>query len=188
LKIRLAAALTASALSLPLFAADSYTVDPRHTFPSFEVLHLGFSTQRGRFNKTGGKIVLDRAAGTGSVDIVIDAASVSTGEPKLEEHLRSEDFLHVQQHPTITFKSTKLNFDGDKLVSVEGELTIRGVTRPTTLTVTNFRCGPHPMNKQEMCGADATTIIKRSDFGVKYAIPAVADEVKLEINVEAFKS
>ena len=139
------------------------------------------------FNKTTGKVTLDNAAKTGSVDVTIDAASVDTGEPKLEEHLRAADFFNVAAHPSITFKGTKLNFDGDKVKSVEGELTMLGVTKPVTLTAQHFNCGTHPMNKKAMCGAEFTTTIKRTDFGMKYAVPAVADDVLLRINVEAFK-
>lgn len=185
--IRVAATAIASLLVLPALGMDSYTVDPRHTFPGFEVMHLGYSTQRGKFTRTSGKIHLDRAAKSGTVDIVIDAASVSTGEPKLADHLRSEDFFDVEQHPTISFKSTRLHFDGDRLASVDGNLTLRGVTRPVSLKIEHFRCAPHPMLKREVCGADATAVIRRSDFGVKYAIPAVADDVKLVLSIEAIR-
>lgn len=185
--IRAAATAIASLLAVPALSAESYTVDPRHTFPTFEVMHLGYSTQRGKFTKTSGKIELDRAAKRGAVDIVIDAASISTGEPKLADHLRSEDFFHVTQHPTISFRSTRLHFDGDQLASVDGNLTLRGVTQPVSLTVEHFHCAPHPMLKREVCGADATAVIKRSDFGVKYAIPAVADDVKLVLSIEAIR-
>ena len=119
-------------------AADTYTVDPRHTFPSYEVSHFGWSTQRGRFENVTGKITLDREARTGSVDISIDVNSVSTGVPKLDQHLKHEDFFHASMYPTVTFKSTRMHFDGDTPVSVDGELTMRGVTRPVILTITSF--------------------------------------------------
>lgn len=184
----LAAAFSALATALPAAAApESYTIDSRHTFPAFEVMHFGMSLQRGRFNKTTGKITLDSAARTGSVEVIIDAASVSTGEPKLEEHLLNEDFLNVAKHPTITFRGSKFAFEGDKVKSVDGELTMLGVTKPVTLTATHFNCGTHPMNKRAMCGAEFVTNIKRSEWGMKYAVPAVADDMLLRINVEAFK-
>lgn len=183
----IAAAIAASMLALPVFAADAYTVDPSHTFPSFEVVHFGFSTQRGRFNKTSGKITLDRAARTGTVDIAIDAASISHGVPKLEDHLRGEDFFDVAKYPSITFRSKSLKFNGDSLASVDGDLTMHGVTKPVTLAVSSFRCAPHPMSKKEVCGADASVTVKRSDFGIKYAIPAVADDVRILLNIEAMK-
>lgn len=180
-------AAIAAAVALPSQAADSYTVDPGHTYPSFEIGHLGFSTQRGRFNKTSGKITLDRAGKSGSVDLTIDATSIDTGNAKLADHLKSGDFFDVAQFPTITFKSTAFKFDGDKLAAVDGNLTLHGVTKPVTLAVSHFNCGAHPFTKKELCGADASVGIKRSDFGLKYGLPAIADDVKLLINVEAFK-
>ena len=181
------ALLAALAATLPATASETYSLDARHTFPSFEVNHLGFSIQRGRFNKTAGKITLDTAAKTGTADITIDAASVDTGLDKLEEHLRGEDFFNVAKYPTITFKGDRFAFDGDKVKSVSGNLTILGVTRPVTLTANYFNCADHPMAKKKACGGDFVTAIKRSDFGMKYALPAVADDVTLRIQVEAFK-
>jgi len=173
-------------LSSTAFAED-YTVDPRHTYPSFEVNHMGLSTQRGRFDATGGKITLDSAARTGSVLIEIDARSISTGLGELEKHLKAEDFFNVEKHPKITFKSDKVEFDGDKPRAVHGELTMLGVTKPVTLSISSYNCRIHPMNKRFVCGADASATIKRSEFGMTYAIPAVSDEVRLSIQVEAFR-
>lgn len=182
------AAFAALMTALPAAAqVETYTIDSRHTFPSFEVMHFGMSLQRGTFTKTSGKISVDKAARTGSVDVTIDAASVSTGEAKLADHLRNQDFFNVAAHPNVTFKGTKFNFDGDKVKSVDGELTMLGVTKPVTLTAQHFNCGNHPMNKKAMCGAEFTTTIKRTEWGMKYAVPAVADDVLLRINVEAFK-
>lgn len=173
-------------LSSTAFAED-YTVDPRHTYPSFEVNHMGLSTQRGRFDATGGKITLDSAARTGSVLIEIDARSISTGLGELEKHLKAEDFFNVEKHPKITFKSDRVEFDGDKPRAVHGELTMLGVTKPVTLSISSYNCRIHPMNKRFVCGADASATIKRSEFGMTYAIPAVSDEVRLSIQVEAFR-
>jgi len=186
-RIVIAAAIAGALATLPAAAAETYSLDVRHTFPSFELNHLGFSIQRGRFNKTAGKITLDTAAKTGTADITIDAASVDTGLDKLEEHLRGEDFFNVAKYPTITFKGDRFAFDGDKVKSVSGNLTILGVTRPVTLTANYFNCADHPMAKKKACGGDFVTAIKRSDFGMKYALPAVADDVTLRIQVEAFK-
>lgn len=168
-------------------APETYSIDPTHTFPSFEVSHLGFSTQRGRFDTSGGRIVLDRAVRSAKVEITINAKSISTGVAKLEDHLRNADFFDVANHPTITFTSTGAKFDGDKLAALDGQLTMRGVTRPVTLTVTSFHCGLNPIVKKQACGADATATIKRSEFGINYALPAVGDQVKLLIQVEAHK-
>lgn len=183
------AVILATLLAGTAYAAPvTYTIDSTHTFPSFEIGHMGFSTQRGRFNKTTGTIVLDRAAKKASVDISIDADSISTGLEKLEAHLRAEDFFDVAKYPTITFKSTGARFKGDKLATISGDLTMHGVTKPVTLTVTAFHCGHNPVYKKDACGADAVTAIKRSDFGINYALPAVSDEVRLLIQIEAHKN
>lgn len=177
----------ASVISTAAIAADSYTLDPNHSYPHFGVNHLGFSTMYGQFNKTSGKITLDRANKTASVDVEIDAASLSTGHQKLDDHLRSADFFNVKEFPKLVFKSTKVNFKGDTPATVEGNLTLLGVTKPVTLNIDSFKCGAHPMKKSEMCGIDASTMIKRSDFGMKYGLPNVGDDVKLFIDVEAYK-
>ena len=176
------------ALPLSALATDSYTVDPFHTFPHFTINHLGFSTMHGRFDKSSGKITLDRAAKNGSVEIAIETASVSTGYVKRDDHLRSPDFFNAAEFPNITFKSTAMHFKGDVPASVDGNLTISGVTKPVTLTIDEFNCGTNPMNKKDECGAAASAQIKRSDFGVKYGLPAIGDDVKLEFEIEAIKN
>lgn len=186
MKKSLIAFAIAATLSTSVFAADTYIIDARHTFPSFEVSHLGFSIQRGRFNKTSGSFALDTAAKSGSIDISIDASSIDTGLAELEKHMQGEDFFDTAKYPTITFKSKSLQFDGDKLTGAEGDFTLLGVTRPVRLKVDHFKCGRHPMTKVAMCGANATTTIKRSEFGMTKYVPAVGDEVKIAIQVEAF--
>lgn len=179
--------IVAALLAIPAHAADSYTIDSRHTFPVFEVNHLGFSTQRGRFNQSSGKVTLDIAARKGSVDLTIDTASLDMGFDKWDEHMKAEDFFNVGLYPTMRFVSDKLVFDGDKVVAAEGSFTLLGVTRPMRLTVANFRCAPHPMNKKQACGADISATLKRSEFGMTKYVPAVGDEVKISVPVEAFK-
>ena len=185
-KLILASALVAAPV-VTANAADSYTIDPTHTFPNFTINHLGFSTLHGRFDSTKGKITLDRANNTGSVDISIDAGSISTGFKKRDDHLRSPDFLNVGEFPEITYKSTKVSINGDK-ATVEGNLTILGTSKPVTLNVDKITCGVHPMNKKDVCGFNATTSIKRSDFGVKYGLPAIGDEMQITLEVEAVKN
>lgn len=187
MKQSLIAFTLASTLSISAFAADSYTIDSRHTFPSFEINHLGFSITRGRFDHTAGKITMDTAAKTGSIDVTIDVASIDTGLVDLEKHLQTDEFFDAAKYPTITFKSNKLKFEGDKLVSAEGDFTLHGVTKPVTLKLDHFQCGLHPMLKKPHCGANATTTIKRSEYGIAKYVPAVSDEVKIAIQVEATK-
>jgi polyisoprenoid-binding protein YceI len=155
--------------------------------PRFEYSHFGYSVQLSRFDTISGKITLDRAAKTGSVDVTIDAKSVDTGYPVFNGHIQGEDFFNTEKYPTITYKSNKLKFDGDKVVAVEGDLTIKGVTKPVTLTLNSFLCMPHPMMKKDACGATATTKVKRTDFNMGKYAPYVGDEVTLTIPVEAVK-
>ncbi|MBI1173700.1 MAG: polyisoprenoid-binding protein [Sideroxydans sp.] len=183
----LAVLLLAVTLPLPALAAESYTVDPAHTFPHFSVNHLGFSTVQGRFDKTSGKVTLDRAAKTGSVDIAIQADSISTGFAKRDEHLMSPDFFNAAEFPTITYQSSSMTFKGDTPASVNGKLSLLGVTKPVTLTIDAFKCGTNPMNKKEECGAAASAQIKRSDFGMKAFLPGVGDDIKLVFEIEAYK-
>ncbi len=186
---RIAAVLTlAAAFATPVFAApETYALDETHSYPRFSYSHFGYTTQLSRFNKTSGKIVLDKAAKTASVDIVIDTTSVDSGYPVFNGHLQGEDFFDTAKYPTATFKSTKVVFDGDKPASVEGNLTIKGITKPVTLTVTSFQAMPHPMMKKDALGANAFTVIKRSEFNAGKYAPYVGDDVRIEIAVEAIK-
>ena len=178
----------ASVASTAAFAApETFVVDGTHTFPRFSYSHFGYSTQLSRFNKTTGKVVFDKAAKTGSVDIVIDAKSVDTGYPTFNEHIQGEDFLDTAKHPTATFKSTRVEFDGDKPAKIDGNLTLKGVTRPVTLTVTSFQAMPHPMLKKDAIGANAHTVVKRSDFNAGKFAPYVGDDVRIDVAIEAIK-
>ncbi|MFA5371213.1 MAG: YceI family protein, partial [Sideroxydans sp.] len=133
--------LIAALFSTAAYAApETYMIEPTHTLPRFEYSHFGYSTQLSRFDKTSGTIVLDRAAKNGSVDVVIDATSVNTGYALFNQHIQSPDFFDTEMFPTITFKSKQMKFDGDKPVAVSGDLTIKGVTKPVTLTLTSFHC------------------------------------------------
>jgi polyisoprenoid-binding protein YceI len=166
---------------------SSYTIDSRHTLATFEINHLGFSTQRGRFNNASGKIMLVPAQNSGSIEVSIDSASIDMGLDAWDKIMRGEDFFNVEKFPAMTFKSTKIVFDGDKVVGAEGDFTLLGVTRPVTLTVRGFACGTHPINKKALCGADVTTTIRRSEFGMTKYLPGISDDVVIEIPVEAFK-
>ena len=186
---RLSTALALAAIvSTPALAApEIYVVDTTHTFPRFSYSHFGYSTQLSRFDKTTGKVVFDKDAKTGSVDIVIDMKSVDTGFPTFNEHIQGEDFLDTTKFPTATFKSTKVVFDGDKPTAVEGNLTIKGVTKPVTLTLTSFQAMPHPMLKKDAIGANASTTVKRSEFNAGKYAPYVGDDVRIDVAIEAIK-
>lgn len=171
----------------PALADEVYVLDGAHSQPSFLTRHLGISTQRGRFEKMTGQVTLDRAAKRGSVEVTIDAASVRTHSERLDAIVKGDRFFNVEKFPTITFKSSDLTFDGDRVVGVNGELTMLGVTKPVDLVVTDFVCQPQPFNKKAMCGGDASATIKRSDWGMTADLPlAPADKVKLEIPFEGY--
>jgi len=185
-RIPLVAALTM--LSVVAHAAPvTYTLDNSHTYPSFTYNHLGFSNQTHRFTQTTGTITLDREAKTGSADVVINAKSVDTGYAVFNEHIQAADFFDTQVFPTITFKSTRMTFNGDRPASVTGDLTIKGVTRPVTLNITHFNCGIHMIRRVETCGANATGKIRRSDFDMGKHTPFVGNDVTLTLAIEAAK-
>jgi polyisoprenoid-binding protein YceI len=182
-------AVTASALSLALATAalaapTTYSPEPNHTFVRFAYNHMGFSTQESRFNSTTGTVTYDPAAKTASIDMVINTKSVDTGSDLFNGHIQGPDYLDTAEFPTATFKSTSVKFNGDTPVSIEGNLTVKGVTKPVTLKVTSFKHGLNMMKKDSI-GADATGTIKRSDFNMSKAVPMVGDEVTLEIAIEA---
>lgn len=188
-KYLMAFLLAAGTVSASVSAsAQTYNIEPSHTYPSFEADHMGISILRGKFTRTSGKIVLDRPSKTGTVDIVVDASSIDFGHAKLNEHAKSKDMFNVEQFPTATYKGTAIKFDGDQPVAVEGEFTLLGVTKPLTLTINKFKCIQHPMLKREVCGADASAEFKRTDFGLNYGTPRFSPDVKLAIEVEALKA
>ncbi len=185
--IALFGAFAGLSMTAGAMAADSFTIDSRHTFPVFEVNHLGFSTQRGRFNNVTGKIMLVPSQKSGSIEVNIDSASIDMGMDAWDKQMRGEDFFNVEKFPSMSFKSTRLVYDGDKLVGAEGDFTLLGVTRPVKLEVKGFTCGTHPINKKALCGADISTVIKRSEFGMTKYVPSISDDVVIKIPVEAFK-
>lgn len=182
-----AAALIAAPL-LASAAPATYAIDPTHTSVFFEALHFGTSTNRGRFVKNSGTVMFDKAAKAGSVDLTLDMSGISTGVAPFDKHLQSEDFFDVAKHPTARFVGDKFAFDGDKVTTVNGQLTLRGQTHPVTLKAVRFGCYDNPMLKREVCGGDFETTIKRSLWGVNWGLNfGQADDVKLIIQVEAVK-
>ena len=182
--LSLAGAFATSAIAAPV----TYAVDSGHSFPNFSYQHMGLSVQLSKFDKTTGTVTLDKAAKTASVDVVIDTTSVNTGSTVFNGHIQGEEFLDTAKYPTATFKSTKVTFEGDKPVAIDGNLTIKGVTKPVTLKVTHFVNMPHPMLKKDAIGANATTTIKRTEFNAGKYAPNVGDEVTITVSLEAIKN
>ncbi len=165
----------------------SYTVDTRHASVTAESRHFGTSTTRSRFAVKSGNITIDPAAKTGKATIVIDVASVNTGVEKLDEHIKSISFLDAAGFPEATLVATAFTFDGDKVSSMTGDLTLHGKSGPVTLKSTNYNCYMSPAFKKQVCGGDFETTIQRSAWDVKYLVPLVSDDTKLVIQVEASK-
>ncbi|SDV48462.1 YceI family protein [Chitinasiproducens palmae] len=191
MKNRLIVAALAGLIASPAFAQSvTYNLDPSHTYPSFEADHFGgVSVWRGKFRKSAGKVVLDRAAKTGSVEVTIDMASVDTGNAPLDKHLQGAEFFNVAQYPQAVFKGDQFKFDGDRPTEVAGTLTMHGVTRPITLKLDSFKCFTNPMLKREVCGADAKAEFNRDDFGIDYGKKYGFNMLtKLQIQVEGVKA
>jgi len=178
----MAALLGASAYAAPV----TYTLDPNHTYPSFEADHFGgLSVWRGKFNSSSGKVVLDKDAKAGSIDVTVDMSSINFGMPKLDEHAKSAEIFDVAKFPTATYSGKFTRFNGAAPTEAQGTLTMHGVTKPVTLVIDSFKCMQSPMTKKEVCGADANATINRADFGVNFGDKyGFKQEVKLQIQVE----
>jgi polyisoprenoid-binding protein YceI len=172
-------------LASPAWCA-TYNIDPEHTYPGFEIDHLGFSTQRGQFDQTSGFIELDQAAGTGRLEIHVNAASLDTGLERRDEVLKGNDWFHAQSYPELIYRSDTIIFDNGRPVAVDGFLTLLGRTLPLRLEITRFKCGFNLAEKKRGCGADARGILRRSDYGMVAGLPFVGNEVKLNIQMEAY--
>ena len=178
----------AAAAGLAHAESATYSIDPTHTTVIFEAKHFATSTVRGRFDKKDGSVTFDRAAKTGKADITIETASINTGVGPFDGHLKSKDFFNSTDVPTAKFVGDKFSFDGDKVSSVTGSLTLLGKTQPVTLTASNFNCYQHPMLKREVCGGDFETTIARSQWGMNYGLNyGLPDSIRLLIQIEAPK-
>ena len=182
--------LLALAVTTATAAPTTYNVDPDHTHPSFEVDHFGgLSTWRGTFKKSSGTVTIDTEAKTGTVDVLIDTATVDFAHDKLNEHVSSAEVLDVAKYPTAEFKGKFVEFANGAPKSVTGALTLHGVTKPVTLTINSFKCIEHPMLKKQVCGADASGSFNRADFGVNYGQQyGFKQDVLLRIQVEGVKA
>ena len=166
-------------------APVTYTLDPGHTMVLFSWNHFGFSNPTANLNQVDGTLVYDEAAPTkATVEVTLPLSGLDTFVPKLDEHLKSADFLDAAKYPTVTFKSTKVAEAGKGKFKITGDLTVHGVTKPVTLDATLNKVGPHPMMKVQSIGFDATATIKRSDFGVGAYVPNVSDEIRIHITTE----
>lgn len=182
---------------LPAFAVanESYTIDPYHTIPHFTLEYHGFGTFTGRFDRTSGNFTVDRAARKASLELAIETASLTTGDAdrgprprSRDEHLRSVDFFNAAEFPRISFRSTEVRFNGDVPAEIDGQLTLLGVTRPVTLKVDKWVCKDHAVYKKPACGGNVSAVIRRSEFGMKYAIPSISDEVRLSTLFLGFRN
>jgi polyisoprenoid-binding protein YceI len=183
----LLSALLLSALIPAASAAETFTLDPEHTFPSFEIGHQGISVMRGKFNRSKGRAMFDAEKQQGAIDVRVDATSGDTGHDGLNKKLLGGNFFRTSQFPEIIFQSNQVEFKDGKPVAAVGKLTLLGVTKPVTLEIRDYACTLQFLTRRPMCGADVHTVIKRSDFGMNYGIPMIGDEVKLAIEVEGFK-
>lgn len=182
------AAAAALVTGLAQAESASYTIDPTHTFVTFEINHFGASVNRGRFDKKEGTVQFDRAGKTGKVEISFDATSINSGTPAFDKHLQSADLFNAAQHPKITFVSDKFSFNGDKVSEVSGQLTLLGKTGPVTLKANQFNCYQSPMLKREVCGGDFEATIDRTQWGMNYGVDwGFAKNVRLVVQVEVVK-
>jgi len=187
LRLALAASLVLAAA--PLYAT-TYTIEPDYTQAVFRWSHLGFSNPAAQLSQGQGTLEFDPANPTrAAVNVTIALSSLNTGVPALDEHLRSEDFFEVAKFPTASFHSTKVEQgSGKDRLKVTGELSLHGVTRPVTLDVTVLKIGANPRTQLPTVGFEATTTLKRSDFGLGAFVPQVSDEIKLQISSQGVEA
>lgn len=187
MRVRSLLALAALVAAPAAFAAPvTYTLDTGHTQVMFSWNHFGFSNPTANFNTVEGTLVYDAAHPADShVEVTMPVSSLDTHVPALDDHLKRADFFDAAKYPKITFKSTKVVDEGHDRLKVTGNLSVHGVTRPVTLEVKLNKAGVHPMLKKQAIGFDATTTLERKDFGVGAYVPAVSNQIKVRITVEA---
>ncbi len=169
------------------WAAESFVLDPEHTFPSFEIRHQGVSLLRGKFNRTQGRVVLDPAGQGSLIEVSVDAGSGDTGHDGLNQKLLGGNFFNTARFPEIRFTAADITFQDGKPVAAHGTLTMLGVSRPLTLEIRDYACTRQFPTLRPLCGADVHASLKRSEFGMIYGIPLIGDEVRLQIEVEGFR-
>lgn len=182
----LALALLALAAVPAAAAPQRYAIDSDHTYPSLEFPHMGISTWRGKFTRTRGSVVLDREARAGTVDVTVEADSIDFGHRTMNQVALTAEWLNVAAHPTLRYEGS-LRFEGDRPASIDGKLTLLGVTRPVALRIESFRCIRHPIFRREVCGADASGTLDRTEFGLTQLTADGAGRITLRIQVEALQ-
>jgi len=168
-------------------AVERFTLDPTHTFPSFEIRHHGVSTMRGKFNRGQGRVVLDPQGQESLIEVSVDATSVDTGLDDLNQKLRGASFFNTATYPEIRFSSTQIDYKDGRPVVARGNLTMLGQTRPVELEIRDYACTLQFLTRKPLCGADVHGTLRRSDFGMNFGIPLIGDEVRLAIEVEGFR-
>jgi polyisoprenoid-binding protein YceI len=184
---RIVLASMAALLGVSAFAAPvTYNLDPNHTYPSFAADHFGgMSVWRGKFDSSSGKVIYDKDAKSGSIEVTVSMNSIDFGMPKLNEHAKSAEMFDVAKYPTATYTGKFTKFDGASPTEAQGTLSMHGVTKPVTLTIDSFKCMQNPASHKEVCGADASANLNRADFGVNYGEKyGFKMDVKLQIQVE----
>ena len=174
---------------LAVAAPAQYSIDPNHTYPSFEASHMGISMWRGKFDRTKGSVTLDEAAGRGTVDIIVDLKSVNFGLQTLDDFIVGPEFFDVAHFPDSHYHGTLTGFVNGAPTRIDGALTLHGVTRPLNLVVNSLKCIPHPILKRQLCGADASATFQRDEFGLDAGKSyGFSMEVTLRIQSEALKN
>lgn len=177
------------AVAMPIAGAAiaapvTYALDSQHTVPAFAVAHGGVSIQRGLFGRASGSATFDAEARTGTIDVAVDTASVVTGDALRDRFLKGEDFLDADRYPAAIFRATRIVYEGDRPVGADGELTLRGVTRPLHVDIASLRCGEQFVTRRPVCGAEIVATLKRSAFGMTAFARDIGDDVTLTIQAE----
>ncbi len=175
------------AISSTVYAkSEKFVLDPNHTNIIWHANHLGFSNPDGKFAKSDGYIILDeKNPSISSVNVTIDTSSIITGIEAFDKHLKGSDFFNIEKYKTATFVSTKVDVYNQEYAKVYGDFTMLGVTKPVVLYAKLNKIGKHPFTKKKSVGFSATTVIKRSEFGMNYGIGMVSDDIQIAIEVEA---
>jgi len=165
--------------------AQGYALDAGHTFVHWEVLHMGTSTTRGRFDRAAGGVTFDAKAKHIDLGITVDTASVNTGLPLFDKLLRGDAFFATDAYPQAYFTAKQAEWEGDVPRRIRGEFTLRGISQPLELRAVRWNCGLNPIFRRTVCGGDFEAEVTRSSYGITHSLPLVGDKVRVLIQVEA---